>query len=88
MDDELAGWERSRDNITPAWTAKKIGMYKTGYEEGKAMVESLFPLDIQDDYLAYLFLLGYGQAIINHGRDLAHIGGKHNLDPEKKGRKA
>jgi len=80
-------------DLLPAWRKAKDQAYQGGMSHGAKVAEKIvepgrgLAIDYPDPYLQYLYLLGVGQAIANAGRDIAQIGGKHDLDPQKKGQK-
>ena len=82
-------------DLLPAWRKAKDEAYLAGMGHGKERAERIVVLgrgfidDYPDPYLRYLDLLGVGQAIANHGRDIV---GAENLaakalDTEGKARK-
>lgn len=77
-------------DLLPAWRKAKDEAYLAGMAWGSSRVTDAIvemPIAVNDPYLQYLYLLGVGQAIANAGRDIAQVGGKHDLDPQKKGGK-
>lgn len=74
-------------DLLPAWRRAKDEAYLAGMSEGKDIADGLGygnPFTVRangyggypDHYLQYMYLLGVGQAIANHGRDIV---GAENL---------
>lgn len=69
-------------DLLPAWRRAKDEAYQAGMSHGAKMAERIvepgrgLAIDYPDPYLQYLYLLGVGQAIANHGRDIV---GAENL---------
>jgi len=63
---------RGRD-LLPEWRKLKDEAYQLGMARGEQFYEKVFaPFagSCPEPYLQYLYLLGVGQAIANHGRDI------------------
>lgn len=63
-------------DLLPAWRKAKDEAYQAGLTIGKGLIGTVIRADWNDPYLQYLYLLGVGQAIANHGRDVV---GAENL---------
>ena len=63
-------------DLLPAWRKAKDEAYLAGLTIGKGLIGTVIRADWNDPYLQYLYLLGVGQAIANHGRDIV---GAENL---------
>lgn len=77
-------------DLLPAWRKAKDEAYQSGMQQGANLVEMMAKQPhYLEPYLEYLYCLGVGQAIANHGRDVV---GAENLaakaqDTEGKARK-
>jgi len=72
--DLLPEWRKAKDEAYQAGMARGKGLLERELERGEEN-EGLNGM-IDDDYLAYVYYLGIGQAIANHGRDIV---GAENL---------
>jgi hypothetical protein len=58
-------------DLLPAWRKAKDEAYLAGMQQGANLVEMMTRQPhYLEPYLEYLYCLGVGQAIANHGRDI------------------
>jgi len=65
-------------DLLPEWRKAKDAVYQAGMAHGEGAVQLMIAGGkiaevATDPYLQYLYLLGVGQAIANHGRDIVGV---------------
>lgn len=62
-------------DLLPAWRKAKDEAYQRGMKIGEELAAGIVAkmAFVPDPYLQYLYFLGIGQAIANHGRDIVGV---------------